>query len=110
MHNHSLESTQKTRVSILRQDFLIMDMNTFYDLDKNAIGMFMTGVAWTKPERVRLGSYDMHCEPGYIYNNENEKVAVFDKGVVSGIDGITIGEYRNSTIYINNKVVGSYIT
>ena len=84
-------------------------MNTFYDLDKNAIGMFSCGVAWTKPERVRLGSYDIHIEPGYIYNNENEKVAIFDDGVVSDMEGNHIGEYRDRSIYINNKIVGSYI-
>ncbi|PHS14983.1 MAG: hypothetical protein COA86_15085 [Kangiella sp.] len=86
-----------------------MDMNTFYDLDENAIGMFSCGVAWTKPERVRLGSYDIHIDPGYIYNNENEKIAVFDAGVVSDLKGNLIGEYRDRFIYINNEVVGSYI-
>jgi len=86
-----------------------MDMNTFYDLDKKAIGMFMTGVAWTKPDRIKLGSYDEHIEPGYIYDNDNKEIATFDKGIVSRLDGHLIGEYRDKSIYIDGKKVGSYI-
>ena len=86
-----------------------MDMNTFYDLDKNIIGMFSTGVAWTKPERVRLGSYDEHREPGFIYDNDDRKIATFDKGIVSDLDDNIIGEYRDRLIYIEGEIVGSYI-
>jgi len=86
-----------------------MDMNTFYDLDKNIIGMFSTGVAWAKPERVRLGSYDEHREPGYIYDNDDKKIATFNNGIVSDLDGNIIGEYRDRLIYIKGETVGSYI-
>ncbi|MET1257529.1 hypothetical protein [Aliikangiella maris] len=86
-----------------------MDMNTFYDLNEKVIGIFRAGVAWSRPERKRLGSYDEHVEQGFIYNINDEKIAVFKNGTVTDLKNNVLGEYKNNKIYINGEVVGRYI-
>ncbi len=63
-----------------------MDMNTFYDLDKKVVGIFRNGVAWSRLDQKRLGTYDEHVELGYIYDNNNEKIAVFENGTVMDLE------------------------
>ena len=81
------------------------EWNTIYNLDKEIVGLFSHGVAWTKKDRVRLGEYD----DDFVYDNEMSVVAKICEGTVLDIIGETIGKIVGRDLFIADKKVGSFI-
>ena len=68
------------------------EVNGIYDTNKQIVGVFRFGVAWTRDPRVRLGEYD-YGDGGMIYNNDGNQVAKFEESRVTANDGSYVGHY-----------------
>jgi len=79
--------------------------NSIINLDGEIIGRFRHDVAWSSPNRIRLGEYD----DDFVYDNEFNVVAKINSNVVSNIIGEEIGMIAGKEILVNGKVVGRFI-
>ena len=79
--------------------------NWIMNLDGETLGRFRHGVAWSSPNRVRLGEYD----DDFVYDNEFNLVAKMNNDVVMNINGEEIGMIAGKDILVEDKVVGKFI-
>jgi hypothetical protein len=79
--------------------------NLIYSQNDEKVGHFRFGVAWSTPDRIRLGEYDDE----FVYDNESNVVAKINNGVVMNIIGEEIGMIAGKNIFVNGKVVGKFL-
>ena len=88
------------------------EANTIFNKEGEIIGIAKFGKAWLKNSKDILnnilGKYDYDDE-GFVYSNDNEKVASFGNGVVLSMCGKELGRYKNYELTIDGKVVGKCI-
>ncbi len=79
--------------------------NTIFDNAKTIVGSFRHGVAWSRPDKERIGEYD----EDFVYNNNTEVLGKISDNVVVDIIGDTIGYISGEDLYVSDKKVGSFI-
>ncbi|MEE9338450.1 MAG: hypothetical protein V3U87_10245 [Methylococcaceae bacterium] len=81
------------------------ELNTIYDNSKAIVGTFRHGVAWSRPDKKRIGEYD----ESFVYDNNTEVLGKISGNVVVDIMGNTIGYISGNDLYVSDEKVGSFI-
>lgn len=81
------------------------ESNAIYNLKGELVGRFKHGVAWSVPNRERLGMYDEE----FVYNNEGSVIAKVNDRCVINIVGEELGYISGNKIFVSGCVAGSFI-
>ena len=84
------------------------EANTIYNKNGEIIALAKFGKAWLKKSKGFLGKYDYDDE-GFVYSNDNEKVASYGNGLVLSMSGKELGRYKNYELSIDGEIVGKCI-
>ena len=79
--------------------------NSIYNINGELVGRFRHGVAWSSPERKRLGEYDEE----FVHDNDGSMIAKINDGHVLNILGEELGYISGKEIFVGETKVGSFI-
>ncbi len=81
------------------------EQNSIYDIESKLVGRFRLGVAWSSPERNRLGEYDDE----FVYGNDSSMLAKVNGNHVFNIIGEELGYIQRNEIFVFGEKVGHFI-